>query len=84
MAKHEREWDKLFDERGVDLMTKCIVGTCDTQVTRRAGICSEHWRALTFAEREEIQAASAADDRQRWIAAVRKAANRLAEEAGER
>lgn len=77
----ERDWKKLTDERGVDIMTTCIVPTCTTQVTRRAGICSTHWRALTFEERDAIREASKKDDRDEWIKLVRAAASRLAEAA---
>ncbi len=80
MAKDDREWAKLTDERGVDLMTTCVVPTCTTGVTRRAGICSTHWHELTVEERTEIQAASKKNDRGAWIKLVRRAASRLAAE----
>jgi hypothetical protein len=54
-------------------MIACLVPGCDTYVTRRRGMCSEHWFKLPAELRAEIQGASKADDRGRWMAATRRA-----------
>jgi hypothetical protein len=60
-------------------MIECIVPGCDTFVTRRRGMCSEHWFRLPAELRTEIQQASRDDDRSKWMAATRRAARLLAD-----
>ena len=74
----ERARDRYTDARGVDRLRPCIVPRCETYVTRRRGICSDHWFLLAPEIRLAIQRASKDGDRAAWLAEVRRAVRLLA------
>jgi hypothetical protein len=75
----ERQRLRYTDPRGVDTMRRCIVPGCDTYVTRRRGICSEHWFMLPPELRGQIQRAARDGDMPTWIGAVKRACRLLAD-----
>jgi hypothetical protein len=79
--KHDSHY---VDRRGVDRMIQCIVPGCDTGVTRRRGMCSEHWFKLPPELRSAIQQATKANDREKWMAATRRATRLLTGGTSER
>ena len=74
----ERQRARYADARGVDTMRRCVVPQCDTYVTRRRGMCSEHWFLLSPELRMAIQRAARDGDKAAWMGAVKRACRLLA------